>query len=143
MSGTKRDSGNMPSNPLKPATQLKHSSESASLDKYVHPQQAHNAEDSAVTKAEKYERHGIGAAVKASPAEAESHSAEGHVEVSPSKRIKLDNATDHEAQDSHVASGDVEESPSRRMNLEDLSTDEAKAPTRSERLKGVAPIKQE
>lgn len=133
----------MPPNPLEPATQLKPSSESASLDKSVHPQQAHSAEDSAVTKAEKYERHGVGAAVEESPAEAESHSAEGHVEASPSKRINLDNATDHEAQDSHVASGDVEESPSKGMKLEDQSANEAKAPTRSERQKGVAPIKPE
>ena len=63
-----------PPNPLEPAIKLEDSFNSDPLDKTVHPQQGITAEDSAVTKAEKFERHGI---------------AHG-VEESPSKRRKID-----------------------------------------------------
>ena len=48
-----------PPNPLEPAATLKEPSSSDSLDQTVHPQQTPTAEDSALTKAEKIERHGI------------------------------------------------------------------------------------
>ncbi len=86
-----------PPNPLEPAIELEESSTSDLLDKNIHPQQSPTAEDSAVTKAEKFERHGI---------------ADG-VEGSPLKRRKLD------------------------------SENGSQGPTRSERQKGVAPIKKE
>lgn len=90
-------SGDPPPNPLEPAIKLEKSLNSDVLDKTVHPQQAPNAEDSAVTKAEKFERHGI--------------------------------------------AGVVEETPSKRRKLEpEIGTQH---PTRSERQKGVAPIKKE
>lgn len=86
-----------PPNPLEPAIELDDSSNSDLLDKTVHPHQVPITEDSAVTKAEKIERHGI---------------AHG-VEESPSKRRKL------------------------------VSENGEQGPTRSERQKGVAPIKKE
>ena len=89
--------GHAAPNPLEPAIKLENFSNPELLDKTVHPQQVPTAEDSAVTKAEKFERHGI---------------ANG-VEESPSKRIKLE----------------VENGVQRS--------------TRSERQKGVAPIKVE
>ena len=76
--------------------ELKESSNSDLLGKIVHPQQISTAEDSAVTKAEKFERHGIAGGVEDSPT---------------TKRRKLD------------------------------SDNGAQGPTRSERQKGVAPIK--
>ena len=63
-----------PPNPLEPAVNLEKPSNSDLLDQTVHPQQVPTLEDSAVTRAEKYERHG---------------SAE-NVEESSSKRRKLD-----------------------------------------------------
>lgn len=121
------DGGNLPPNPLEPAAQLKDPTQSSSSDKSVHPQQAQNAEDSAVTKAEKYERHG----------------AEVAVEEPPAKGIKLENATKHEEREFHDAEGDVEESSSRRMKLQNSTKTEEKCPSRNERPKGVAPIKRE
>lgn len=97
MAGMEDSNGNPPPNPLEPAFQLEQSSTSELVDKKVHPQQVPMAEDSAVSKAEKFERHGI---------------ADG-VEISQSKRRKLD------------------------------SEDGSQGPTRSERQKGVAPIKVE
>lgn len=67
-------SGHPPPNPLEPAIKLEESSNSDLLDKTVHPQQLPTAEDSAVTKAEKFERHGVA----------------DNVEESPSKRRRLD-----------------------------------------------------
>lgn len=97
MAGLEDNSGDPPPNPLEPAIKLDESSNSDLVDKKVHPQQAPMAEDSAVTRAEKFQRHGI---------------ADG-VEISSSKRRKLD------------------------------SENGPQAPTRSERQKGVAPIKVE
>lgn len=62
------------SNPVNPSGTLDPLSTTRSVDRDVHPQQTEFEEDSAVTKAEKYERHG---------------DANG-VDESPSKRIKLD-----------------------------------------------------
>ena len=70
--------GHPPPNPLEPAVQLEDSSRSDLLDKTVHPQQVPMTEDSAVTKAEKTERHGL---------------AHG-VEESPLKRRRLDSANE-------------------------------------------------
>ena len=53
------DDAHPPPNPLDPAAPLKEPSNSNLLDKTVHPQQSPTAEDSAVTRAEKIERHGI------------------------------------------------------------------------------------
>lgn len=97
MDGLASSSARRPPNPLEPATQLDDSSNSDLLDKTVHPQQLPMTEDSAVTKAEKIERHGI-------------------------------------------ANG-VDESPSKRRKV--LSENGNQGPTRSERQKGVAPIKKE
>lgn len=91
------NNGVPPPNPLEPAIQLEESSNSNLIDKTVHPQQVPTAEDSAVTKAEKFERHNI---------------ADG-VGESPSKRRKLD------------------------------SENGIRGPIRSERQKGVAPIRPE
>ena len=66
--------GNSQPNPLEPDMKLEEPSNSDMLDKTLHPQQVPTTVDSAVTKAEKFERHGI---------------TQG-VEESPSKRIKLD-----------------------------------------------------
>lgn len=127
MSGMEQDGGNLPSNPLEPAAQLKDPSESGSLDKSVHPQQAQCTEDSAVTKAEKYERHGVEVAVEDSPAE----------------KIKLENATEYEKQNPNSVGGDVEGSPPKRIKLENVVKNEEQGPTQSERQRGVAPIKEE
>ena len=64
-----------PQNPLDPAVKLKDPPNSGLIDQIVHPQQPPAVEDSAVTKAEKFERHGI-------------TDADG-IEESPSKRRKL------------------------------------------------------
>lgn len=117
----------MPPNPLEPATHLEEPSGPSSLDRSVHPQQAQNAEDSAVTKAEKYERHGV----------------EVEVEEPSVKGMKLENATKLEERDFHDAKGDVDESPSKRIKLENSTNNEEQGPTRSERQKGIAPIKRE
>ena len=74
MEGLEPSNGYPPPNPLEPAMELVESSNPHMLDKTVHPQQSPMTEDSAVTKAEKFERHGI---------------ADG-VEESSSKRRKLD-----------------------------------------------------
>ena len=74
MEGPEPSNGDPPPNPLEPAVGLMESSTPHLLDKTVHPQQIPMTEDSAVTKAEKFERHGI---------------ADG-VEESSSKRRKLD-----------------------------------------------------
>lgn len=97
MEGLGSSTDRPPPNPLEPAIQLDDSSTSNLLGKTVHPQQVPMTEDSAVTKAEKIERHG---------------SANG-VEESPSKRRKV------------------------------VSENGNQGPTRSERQKGVAPIKKE
>ena len=97
MAGLEYSSGDPPPNPLDPAVKLEQPFNSHVVDNTIHPQQASTAEDSAVTKAEEFERRGI---------------ADG-VEESLSKRRKLD--------------------------LE-IGT---QGPTRSERQKGVAPIKKE
>ncbi len=88
--------GNAPSNPLEPNSELEEPSATSAVNSTVHPQTDQITEDSAVTKAEKYERHGIA----------------DSVEESPSKRRRLD------------------------PRVED-------GPTKSERQKGVAPIKAE
>lgn len=88
-----------PPNPLEPAIKLRDPSNSGLVDQNIHPLQVSAVEDSAVTKAEKFERHG-------------STDADG-VEESPSKRRKI------------------------------ISENETQRPTRSERQKGVAPIKPE
>ncbi len=69
MTGMEHSSGYPPPNPLEPASKLEQSSHPGPdlLDKTVHPQQVLAAEDSAVTKAEKFERHGIADAVDESP----------------------------------------------------------------------------
>ena len=87
------------SNPLEPAALLSPKGSSATdvLDRIVHPAKTPNPEDSALTQAEKHERHG----------------GEAEFDESPAKRVKL------------------EPHP------------EAETPTRSERVKGVAPIKAE
>lgn len=99
MSAMEQEGGDLPPNPLDPVEKLKDPSLSNSADKSVHPQQIPSLEDSAVTKAEKYERHG----------------AEAFEEESPSKRIKM----------------------------ERTHNDEGQGLTKSERQKGVAPIKSE
>ena len=94
--------GETPPNPLEPAVTLMgpqdHSAANL-VEKRAHPQDVQMVGDSAVTKAEKYERHGI----------------ENRVAESPSKRRKLEN----QQEDGHLG------------------------PTKSERQKGVAPIKPE
>lgn len=92
MAETEQNGGNPPLNPMEPAEKLAESSISDAAN-------VNQTDDAAVTKAEKYERHGV---------------ADG-VETSPSKRRKLD------------------------MTL----ANEEQGPTRSERQKGVAPIKSE
>ena len=85
-------------NPLEPAMELEQSA-ATSLEQVVHPQEFPMTEDSATTKAEKFERHG-------------------------------------------VADG-IEESPSKRRKVDAEAKDELRGPTRSERQKGVAPVKAE
>ena len=84
-------------NPLDPTTELEQPAASNGLDQAIHPQSTVLPQDSAVTKAEKYERHGL----------------QDEVHTSPSKRRRLD------------------------FDLESQTV------TRSERVKGVAPIKAE
>ena len=91
--------GNEPSNPLDPAAELRDSSSASTLDATVHPQANQIAEDSAVTRAEKHERH------------------------------RLPN--------------DINDSPSKRRKLDVDAQDEFLNPTKSERQKGVVPIKAE
>ena len=74
MEGLEPSNGHPPPNPLEPAVELVESPNPRMLDKTVHPQQIPMTGDSAVTKAEKFERHGI---------------ADG-LEESSSKRRKLD-----------------------------------------------------
>ena len=94
--------GEKPPNPLEPAVTLvgpQHPSAPNLVEKRAHPQDVQMVEDSAVTKAEKYERHGI-------------------------ENI-------------------VAESPSKKRKLENQQEDGQLGPTKSERQKGVAPIKPE
>ena len=94
--------GEKPPNPLEPAVTLVGPQESSltSLDeKRAHPQDVPMVGDSATTKAEKYERHGI--------------------------------------------EDIVVESPSKKRRLENREEDGLLGPTKSERQKGVAPIKPE
>lgn len=77
----KREGGNAHPNPLNPSADLDSSMPDA-VDTEVHPQQVLLAEDSAVSKAEKYERHGI---------------TDG-VEETPSKRRKVKSSVDGEDQ---------------------------------------------
>ncbi len=74
MVNTTGESQKLALNPVDPSTSLKPEWSSESVAKTVHPQQTQFEEDSAVTKAEKYERH------------ANTHA----VDESPSKRVKLD-----------------------------------------------------
>ena len=74
MAGMEQSSGDLPCNPLDPAIKLEQSSNADLLDHTLHSQPLPTAEDSAVTKAEKFERHG---------------NADG-VEESPSKRRRVD-----------------------------------------------------
>ena len=74
MEALEPSNGHPPPNPLEPAVELVESSNPHWIDKTIHPQQNPMTEDSAVTKAEKFERHGM---------------ADG-VEESSSKRRKLD-----------------------------------------------------
>ena len=67
--------GETSANPLEPAVTLVGPQDGNVTEKRAHPQDIQMAEDSAVTKAEKYERHGI----------------ESVVAESPSKKRKLEN----------------------------------------------------
>jgi hypothetical protein len=91
--------GNQPPNPLEPAVRLEKPSSSSLVDETAHPQSIQTAEDSAITRAEKYERHGVGT--------------------------------------------DAEESPTKRRKLDHRPGTEDGGPTKSERVKGVAPIRPE
>ena len=97
MAGIAHSHGGPPCNPLEPAINLEKPSNGELLEQTVHPQQLPTTEDSAVTTAEKYERHGI--------------------------------------------SDGIEESSSKRRRVDTESV--IQGPTRSERQKGVAPIKKE
>lgn len=66
----------IPSNPIEPELTLKLPTTSGQLEQVVHPQQAPRKEDSAVTKAERVERHVI----------------EETPEEPPTKRVKLEPA---------------------------------------------------
>ena len=88
-------------NPLEPSTALIPESVRGATASTVHPQKDVAAEDSAVTKAEKFERHAV---------------VDGY-EESSTKRVKLD--------------------------LGDDTGSNGQSITRSERQKGVAPIKAE
>lgn len=70
--------GKLEVNPLEPTTTLQPGLSSADVEQQVHPQKEVAPEDSAVTKAEKYERH-------VAPEIAEGSSP---------KRVKLDSAPD-------------------------------------------------
>lgn len=69
-----QNQGNPPPNPLDPAVSLTGLADPSSINSRVHPQKYQLPEDSAVTKAEKFERH----------------SDANGVEESTSKRRKLD-----------------------------------------------------
>lgn len=69
---------NKAANPLEPHENLKSPSALPEVEKEVHPQKIINDEDSAVTKAEKIERHG---------------EPDGNIQDSPTKRIKFDIST--------------------------------------------------
>ena len=84
-------------NPLDPESGLQVNHKADPTEKLLYPQQDPKDEDSAVTKAEKVERHGASA----------------EFEDSPAKRVKLENDLGH------------------------------LGPTKSDRQKGVAPIKPE
>ena len=101
MANMEDEGQNLALNPVDPSTRLKPDLASAAVAKKVHPQQTQFEEDSALSKAEKYERHGN----------------VYDVDKLPSKRIKLD--------------------PDAGPGQED------QALNRSERRKGVAPIKAE
>ena len=75
MAEMQHSNADAPPNPLEPAVKLKEPPHSGLTDQIVHPQQAAAVEDSAVTKAEKFERHG-------------NTDADG-IEEPPSKRRKL------------------------------------------------------
>ena len=72
--------GNAPLNPLDPAAELEQPSNIDCVESIVHPQKDQMIEDSAVTKAEKYERHGTADEVKESPAKRRKLDATTHVE---------------------------------------------------------------
>lgn len=74
MANGRDDNDHSARNPVDPSTDLKPELSSDTVAKAVHPQQTQFDEDSAATKAEKYERHA---------------DAQGIDEL-PSKRIKLD-----------------------------------------------------
>ena len=99
MPGVEQSGGNTPPNPLEPAVGLVGPSSTRELDSTVHPQEDVLGTDSAVTKAEKHERHGA---------------VEG-LEESPTKRRKVDASAEN---------GD-------------------RGPSKSDRQKGVVPIKAE
>lgn len=89
-------------NPLEPHQPLKSPADAPNIDREAHPQQVVFAEDSAVTKAEKLERHG---------------------------------GPDH----------DLHESPTKRIKINplDIQVADENGVTKSERRRGVAPIKSE
>lgn len=89
-------------NPLEPHQPLKSPADAPNIDREAHPQQDVFAEDSAVTKAEKLERHG---------------GPDNDLHESPTKRIKINPLV--------IQGADVN------------------GVTKSERRKGVAPIKSE
>lgn len=91
--------GDRPLNPLRPVEELKEPSSVNGVDSVVHPQRDQQIGDSAVTKAEKYERHG--------------------------------------------PSDDPEDSPVKRRRLDGSVENREQGLTKSERIKGVAPIKAE
>lgn len=99
MTGVEHSGGNAALNPLDPATELEKPGVMKEVNGIVHPQHDEIMEDSAVTKAEKFERHSL----------------KECIEESPTKKRKLDANAEGESQ----------------------------VPTRSERQKGVAPIKAE
>ena len=76
----------IPCNPLDPDGSLKAPSTEPSLHEISHPPQLPQVEDSAVTKAEKFERHGLLAG-------------DDVTELPPSKRVKLD--SDHSFNSGH------------------------------------------
>lgn len=86
-------------NPIDPEIKLQPNPEIQPVESVVHPQKIIEDEDSAVTKAEKFERH--------------------------------------------AATEDIAEPPTKRARLDDDSIQLDRGVTRSERQKGVAPIKAE
>lgn len=115
------------SNPTEPAVKLQPHRTQDDLERVVHPQAMQMADDSAVTKAEKIERHGINGG--------------GDAHESPSKKRKVANQNDAaalEPMDVDLRS-ETDDSNSKRNKRQN----EDKNPARSERQKGVAPIKAE